>query len=253
MENQNPEKKQKKSTKSRFTGIVVCVICVYFIIAVILMVVLPGDPPKGEKGLHYRFSVENHEPVLTSGSEILIPAIVNGNNQPVFSESELVSHCGFSQSFRESVYPCNIRYTTLGEETMIALRPAGDPDTGYFSADFAWEEYEGDTFRLSPVIRYDPQFLLNLYTFPVYIRNSTFSGSEEIPIDNVRFGISVCGYNPLDPYVCKGFATRPDQRFGITHDLIPVVTNEYGEYNQYRYCFNPLIWPEIFLNPEKCW
>lgn len=246
---------QKRSRIRLFAGIITSIVFLYFILGFIALTVFAGDPPKGEKGLNYHFSLESNDPFLTPGSEILIPAIVDASNKPIFSESELKAIRQYSRYGEpdESAYPCDIRYTTTKEGTMISLRPFNITDPRRFSADFSKKDYRGDTFLLSPAIKFEPQFLLNLYTFPVYIRNSTISGRDRIPIDSTTLGLSVCGYDPRDPYVCKGFASRPFQRYEITQDLVPVLTNEYGEYNHYRYCANIVTWPELFFNPPgKC-
>lgn len=254
MENDELEKKSDKKWEKRLAGIIVGFILLYLIIGILLTIVLTVDPPMGERGLNYHFDFGNGKPVLTSDSEILIPALVDERNNLVFSERELGSICISQNSGDpdEYSYPCLISYKTLPEGTMIAIRPLNVTDPRYFSIDFSQQVFHGETFRLSPIIKNESQFMLNLFTVPVYIRNTTFSPHGSEGIDSVSLGLGVCGYDPDHPFVCKGYSSRPNQRYQITQGAMQVIVNEYGEYNGYHECINPLTWPEFFLSPEKC-
>lgn len=94
--------------------------------------------------------------------------------------------------------------------------------------------------------------MMNLHTLPVYLRNSTLTSNTRVPVDSMRFELKVCGYDPLDPYVCKGYITRPEYHAVISNGTLPVITNEFGEYNHYHRCISFLKWPLVILDPDFC-
>ena len=91
-----------------------------------------------------------------------------------------------------------------------------------------------------------------LHTLPVYLRNSSFTKNNQVPVDSMRFKLMVCGYDPRDPYVCKGYATGPEPHAVITDGTLPVLTNEFGDYNRYHGCISFLKWPLVILDPDFC-
>lgn len=232
---------------------ILLIIFVYLMIGVLVTMAF-ADPPKSDKMIRYHINVENRQPFISPGSEILIPALVDDNNVPVFSESELnaIGRCHPYGLFPAYRYPCNITYTTTQEGTMISLKPEYSTNARSFDIEFITQEFRPGTYSLSPIIKQESELLASLPTLPIYIRNSTFTGKGRVPVAYVNLDVWICGYDPGDPDVCKGYTTRQDLPFAITGETLPVRTSVFGDYNGYRRCINPVTWSLVLLNPDRC-
>ena len=159
------------------------IIFVYLLLILILLLGTVGNPVvgNGEKDLDYLFGYYEDGARIPKNSEFCIPAIVNENGDPVFSENELnelVSPCQHTeQSYRG---PYRINYVETPYGTMISVRPLENEEFQDICVRFKKENYRGDSYTFSPVFSTESTILSRVdlipksYALPVYSTSLIF-------------------------------------------------------------------------------
>ncbi len=217
---------REKKLLSYGIGILLAFILVYF---ALILVVDGGNPSFGPTGVTYDVFYWQDDTEVTPATELLIPAIVNESGALAFSEEELST----------SLYDCeiytiagtrsdkcnlvNLSYVDTDKGKMISVRPARSSfyNTSTLRFHLVKENFTGKKFSPTPII--------STSFFPPTVSTLVRNPIPEDDDGGVHLMIDTCGYNREKLFVCKGYSTDPNFRFGGKRGLIPVTLLDRGQ------------------------
>lgn len=239
--------RKKKGLQYLITGFG-CILSLYILIILALIFGSVGNPVTGtgQKELEYIFGYHEEGAVVPPDTEFFIPAIVNEEGDLAFSENELNEIASFCQHTENSYHgPINVSYINSPDGMMISIRPLENPGSQDICMQLKKENYTGKFHTLSPVLSRKSSIFSRLDLVPesdtlkIYINESVQYGTSL----DIYVRLAECGYDPQDPYVCKGYnSILESQTYEKKRGYIPVSVGEFGTLNHLRQR-NPLLWP----------